>query len=270
MQLKLADTVWGPHVVPANDVNVGLALLMYGEFSVSQAACLFKLLKPGDVALDIGANIGALSLPMLHAVGPTGRVICFEPQPKLARVLSATLALNAEHPDQYEVRQCALGAAPGTLMVPPVDYDAEANNFGCVELAKDGPGTEVSVRMLDLSNVPPARVVKIDAEGMEREVLLGAEAYIRAHKPILMVENDREAKYLALIAQVEELGYDCYWFVTALFNPENSKGDARDIYGPDAGSIDMLCFPKGEHLPDFLAGLPQATEANAAGFTFSR
>jgi FkbM family methyltransferase len=270
MRYTVAETAWGPHVVPTNDVNVALALKAYGEFSIHQAALLFKMLKPGDVALDIGANIGAMALPMLHAVGPTGRVIAFEPQEPLARACHATLVLNASNPRSFEVRQCALGAEPGSLVVPPVDYDAPANNFGCVELEKDGPGTVVPVNKLDLLDLPRVNVIKIDAEGMEGDVIAGGERLIAHDRPFMLVENDRGAKYLALIAQIEALGYDCYWFVTRLFNPDNLNGFKTDIYPPNCGSIDMVCCPKGEPLPDFLAGLPAATEANAKAFSFAR
>lgn len=265
MKVALADTVWGPHLVPANDVNVGLALLLYGEFSVSQAVALCKMLRPGDTAIDVGANIGALSLPMLKAVGPTGRVICFEPQPPLAKLLRATLALNAANPASYHVYNCALGAEPGELTVPPVDYNAEANNFGCVSLAADGKGARVPVETLDavMAGMEPVRLIKIDVEGMETEVIAGARALLSRDRPILLVENDRGAKYLALIEQIEAIGYDCYWFLTPLFNPENAGGEKRDIYSLDCGNVDMICLPKGEPLPDCFPELPRATKEYA-------
>lgn len=270
MQYAVADTAWGPHVVPTNDLNVGHALMLYGEFSISQAATLYRLLRKGDTALDIGANIGALALPMLHAVGPTGRVICFEPQLPIARACQATLALNAESPDQFEVRQVAVGGAPGTLHVPPLDYDADINNFGCAAMVAAG-GTPVRVVMLDHLVLPRVRLVKIDAEGMESEVIAGAREFLARDRPVMMVENDHKAKYPALIAQIEAAGYDCYWFLTPLFNPKNLRGQEHDIYAPGAGSIDMLCFPKGEALPDFLPNLPRATEEFAEQFvTFTQ
>jgi FkbM family methyltransferase len=269
MKLAVAATVWGPHVVPFNDRNVAGALLLYGEYSLRQCAVLYKLLRPGDVALDIGANIGATALPMMRAVGPTGRVIAFEPQAPLARVCHATLALNADSPSQFEVRQAGVGRAPGTMHVPLVDYDAEANDFGCVELVADG-GTPVRILVLDHLFLPRVNLIKIDAEGMEADILAGAEQLIRRDKPVLMVENDRGAKWRGLVAQIEALGYTVYWLATLLFNPENSRGCTTDIYDPNGGSLDLLCFPTGTALPDFLTGLPLATEANATGFSFAK
>lgn len=263
MRLALADTVWGAHIVPFNDVNVGHALLRYGEYSLSQVVAACRMLRPGDTALDIGANIGAMALPMMLTVGPTGRVICFEPQLALSRLCAATLALNADHSGQFSVRTVGVGREPGEMYIPPVDYAAEANNFGCVSLAVAGK-LPVKVVKIDNLDLPRVRFMKIDVEGMESDVIAGAARLIAQDRPIIMVENDREDRYEALIAQVTALGYDCRWLVTPMFNPDNARGDKTNVYADDCGSIDMLCFPEGSPLPDDLPDLPRATKEFAA------
>lgn len=263
MKLALADTVWGAHIVPFNDLNVGHALLRYGEFSLSQALVAARLICLGDTVLDIGANIGAMALPMMRAAGPTGRVICFEPQYELARLCAATLALNAEDQRQFAVRNVGVGREPGEMHVPPVDYAAEVNNFGCVELAAAGK-LPVKIVALDHLDLPRVNFMKIDVEGMESDVIAGAARLIAQDRPVIMVENDREDRYEALIEQVTALGYDCYWLVTPLFNPDNARGDKANIYAEDCGSIDMLCFPEGSPLPDDFPDLPRATKEFAA------
>ena len=52
------------------------------------------LIEPGDVVVDVGADIGALTVPLARAVGPAGRVLAFEPQPTVFQNLCANLALN--------------------------------------------------------------------------------------------------------------------------------------------------------------------------------
>lgn len=263
MRLALADTVWGAHIVPFNDLNVGHALLRYGEYSLSQAVVACRMLRPGDTVLDIGANIGAMALPMMLTVGPTGRVICFEPQAELARLCAATLALNAEDLRQFAVRTAGVGREPGEMHVPPVDYAAEANNFGCVSLAAAGK-RPVKIVALDLLDLPRVNFMKIDVEGMESDVIAGAARLIAQDRPVIMVENDREDRYEALIEQVTALGYDCYWLVTPLFNPDNARGDKTNVYAEDCGSIDMLCLPAGTPLPAEVPDLPRATKEFAA------
>lgn len=266
MEHTVVDTVWGPHVVPVNDYNVAYALMRYGEFSIHQAVCLYRLIKPGDTVVDIGANIGAMALPMMLAAGTTGRVVCFEPQAEMARMLEATLAANAED-GRYTVHVCGLGREASTLYLSPINYDAPVTNFGCVHLVPEG---DIAVPVAALDDFPfeSLSVIKIDAEGMEPEIIAGAERTIRQHKPIMMVENDRQGEYMALIAQIEALGYECYWFVTPLFNPKNSKGDTKDIYLPHSASVDILCFPQGMPMPDYLTKLPRATAEWAKRLNF--
>ena len=64
-------------------------------------------------------------------------------------------------------------------------------------------------------------LIKIDVEGMEKEVLEGAQSIILQHRPYLFVENDRKEKSKELVAYIREMGYLPYWVTTALFNKDN-------------------------------------------------
>ena len=64
-----------------NDVYIGRALLEYGEYCEHEVQLLAPLLSEGMVAVDAGANIGAVTVPLARAVGPGGLVYAFEPQP---------------------------------------------------------------------------------------------------------------------------------------------------------------------------------------------
>src|SRR5262249_49184020 len=70
-----------------NDMYVGRSFDLYGEFSEEEALLFEQVSRPGDVVMDIGANIGAHTLVMAKRVGPTGKVLAFEPQ----RVVFQTL-----------------------------------------------------------------------------------------------------------------------------------------------------------------------------------
>jgi hypothetical protein len=77
---------------------IGKCFELYGEYSESEVSVFRAFLRPGDTALDIGANIGDLTLPMARIVGPTGRVIAFESHNDTYHVLCASMALNGiEH-----------------------------------------------------------------------------------------------------------------------------------------------------------------------------
>jgi hypothetical protein len=74
-------------------------------------------------------------------------------------------------------------------------------------------------------------------------VLRGAEATIRRARPVLYVEDDREAAHAALVTFLEQLGYDMYWHLPPLFSPNNYKGVSENVL-PSTHSLNLLCLPK--------------------------
>jgi hypothetical protein len=94
--------------VPAPLDARGERLMFYG-FAVLQPALAF--IPPGGVAIDVGANLGEWAVPLAHAVGGEGRVLCIEPNPAIAAALEATLRIN--NLAQAEVLPVALAAQDG-------------------------------------------------------------------------------------------------------------------------------------------------------------
>src|SRR5947207_4362897 len=74
--------------------HVSSSLYWFGDFDPWVDRTLRRLARPGEVALDIGANIGATSLVLARAVGPRGRVVAFEPHPANVVLLRANLSAN--------------------------------------------------------------------------------------------------------------------------------------------------------------------------------
>ena len=93
-KLNLCKYGWMLHAGPF----IGKCFELYGEYSELEVAILRAFLRPGDTALDIGANIGDLTLPMARIVGETGRVYAVESHVDNYNVLCANMALNGvEH-----------------------------------------------------------------------------------------------------------------------------------------------------------------------------
>src|SRR5258706_14000830 len=128
-----------------NDMFVGRSLDLYGEFSEQETVLFQQLLPPGAVAVEAGANLGALTVPIAKAVGPTGKVFAYEPQRVIAALLRRNVAQNALA--HVEVREAALGRTPGSLRVPELDYRA-VENFGGLSLTTDR-GHAVQVETID-------------------------------------------------------------------------------------------------------------------------
>lgn len=178
---------------------------------------LHRLVRPGTVAVDVGAHFGVYSVALARLVGKRGRVISIEPITEDAGMLRRamrTLRLPVT------VVECAVSAAAGeaTLRVPLLG-GAQKTALATLQLqaqADDLSGIEerrVRVRTLDeiLAGVTlPVGFIKIDVEGHELDVLAGAGETLRRHRPNLLVEINGDVSpepVRGVISRIERLGY---------------------------------------------------------------
>ena len=239
MQGKVKDCRHGRLMYLLNDAYIGRSLDVYGEYSEGEIALFRQLLRPGDVAVDVGANIGALTIGMARLVQPQGTVHAFEPQSAIFEILSNNIRLNGL--TNVATYRRAVGSERGTIRVPPLDY-ATANNFGGVALVSH-EGEPVEVVTIDDLGLTRLRLLKVDVEGMEAEVVTGARATIARLQPALYIENDRADRSQRLISLLFEIGYRLWWHITPLFNPQNFFRHPHDIFG-DVVSFNMIGFPR--------------------------
>ncbi|MEM6973369.1 MAG: FkbM family methyltransferase [Pseudomonadota bacterium] len=192
---RVPDAVWGKVagydcLVPLDDL-VGRAILLVGDLDRKVTWALDRLVRPGDTVLDVGANLGLVSLLMARRVGAEGQVFAFDPSPRILPYLRATLAANSGLPIVLEDH--ALGRTEDrlTLHVP-------AGNAGCASLVEGRAGdfsVEVAVRPLSAvfadRGITRVDFMKIDVEGFEAEVLQGLFDDASAPRPcvILFEEN---------------------------------------------------------------------------------
>jgi FkbM family methyltransferase len=222
------------------DAYIGRSFDLYGEFSEGETGVFAQILPKGGFALDVGANIGAHTIPMARMVGEAGRIVAIEPQRIIHQMLCANVALNALT-NVYAIWAGA-GQESGTMRVPPVNYSAE-NNFGSVSLTNGEQGEIVQILRLDSLQLPACHLIKIDVEGMETEVIAGARRLLERWRPILYVENDREDKSKQLVSEILSLKYRLYWHLTPYFREENFYRTTTNIFG-DEVSANMLCVPQ--------------------------
>jgi FkbM family methyltransferase len=222
------------------DKYVGRSLHLYGEYSELEGRLFSRLLSPGHVVIEVGANIGAHTVHLARLAGPKGMVLAYEPQRVIFQLLSINVALNKFR--NVRTRQAAIGRRAGWLKVPLLDYSDE-NNFGGVSLRNVAVGERVRVIPLDSLRLPSLRLVKIDVEGMEVEVLSGARRLIARHRPLLYVENDRPENSCRLVRLIEDLGYGMWWHLPPLFNPNNYAKNRTNVFGRIV-SMNLLCVPQ--------------------------
>jgi FkbM family methyltransferase len=238
---KLYDTRHGPLFGLKGDRYVTRSLDVYGEFSWLEWRLLEQLVQPGHTVVEVGANIGTHTIPLALKCAP-GPLYAFEPQQRVFQLLCANLVLNGVRNAVALPEAC--GSEPGTAIVPGVDYAGDGNFGGLPVVTADSgmSGAPVRVSRLDDLGLPACHLLKIDAEGSEPAILRGAADLITRCRPLIYVENDRAAQQQEVISLIDALGYRQYWHTPPLFNPDNTRGVAENVFGAVV-SLNMLCIP---------------------------
>ncbi|MBW4694264.1 MAG: FkbM family methyltransferase [Lyngbya sp. HA4199-MV5] len=239
----------GTFLYNRNDLYIGRSLELYGEWSEGEVSLFQPLIQPGDVVVEVGANIGTHTVFFAKAVGAKGRVLAIEPQRIVFQTLCANLALNSiTNVHTYAI---ALGEAPGFAQIPALDYH-QLNNYGGVSLSQNASGEQaagetVQIATLDSFALTQCRLLKIDVEGMELAVLKGATEMLQRCQPILYLENDRQDKSTALIQHLVALGYELYWHCPPIYNADNFLHNPQNVFG-NTISVNMLGLLPMHHL----------------------
>lgn len=150
-----------------------------------ETALLIATLCSGNASFfDIGSNWGYFSLLAASLPEFSGDIYAFEPNPSTFADLNSTLVqaqLNSR------VKSCNLGI--GRTECELTVTEADPFNTGLSRLAADGIGRKIPVKPLDNLNFARPGFIKIDAEGMEQEILAGATRTLAEDKPFVVLEN---------------------------------------------------------------------------------
>jgi FkbM family methyltransferase len=206
---QLLRAAWGSKLYCWPD-PLGRAVARTGVYDLTVAETLARLSDPGETAIDAGANVGFMSNLLAHAVGPTGRVLSFEPHPMIFETLARNVALwmTLEKIGVIEVRQAAVSASRGRLPLA-VDPDTFARNKGTASLehADATNSTEVATVRLDEELSTAVGVVKLDVEMHELAALQGAEALLSQGLIRDIVFEEHEPPPTAVTRLLESRGY---------------------------------------------------------------
>jgi FkbM family methyltransferase len=213
----ILKTIHGFQVLidPAIDNGVELALFTTGTYEEGTVNQLKKILQPGNTFLDIGANIGWMSLVGAKAVGENGKVFAIEANPHTLPILQHNLALNQAK--NIEV----LGIAVSDQQVDALLYENwNVNRGGASLLSQDSErGVAVIVETLDRLFAPetPLHAVKIDVEGLEPQVIAGGKEWFTKQQPIFVFEisnqrnTEKGASGLDVVQLIQTIGeYNFY------------------------------------------------------------
>lgn len=236
----ISDYKYGKIIYNANDYYMGTCISEYGEYCDEEIDLFSKIIKKGDTVLDVGANIGLMTVPFSKMVGQNGKVISFEPQSKIYYILCSNVVIN--NLNNVDLYNLAVGDSNQTLFLPNVDY-TKSNNFGGISLSSNGNLEVTQIKLDDLS-IEKINFIKVDVEGMELSVLMGSTNTLKKHRPILYIENDRKEKSESLLNFLFFNEYNCYWHISNLFNLNNHKKNSINVFDKNYICINVLAIPK--------------------------
>ena len=178
-----------PFTLNLNDAAITGSLLFSRTYEPCEEALMRRLVSPGDVALDVGANVGFFTALMGELVGPQGRVIAFEPQPNNARILAKNVA-DRGLASSVKVVDAAAGDAAGTATL----VLGSPANMGDFRVRRNGNKTaayecDVPVVRIDdaVGNVPHVDFIKMDVQGFELFALDGMRATLERNPGIVLL-----------------------------------------------------------------------------------
>jgi FkbM family methyltransferase len=241
-RLTWCSSPGGPILVPLDDA-VGRCIYFTGDYDRKITRLCQKLLRPGDIALDIGANLGVVALTMGRAVGTTGQVHAFEPNPALHPILTQSISRSERN---ITLHKFALGSSTGEMKL-----SVPKDNIGAASLMRSN-GTEVKceVRPLDDVVAGDIRLIKLDVEGFENEVLQGAKHILTSACPFIILETNehlsRPFKTYPAIATLLESGYNIFGIPKAMLSMKLFRADLDRTNPP---SHDVLAVHKSSEIP---------------------
>ncbi|MBT8220951.1 MAG: FkbM family methyltransferase [Bacteroidia bacterium] len=187
----VVKTIYGfkLRIDPIIDNGVERSIYYYGTYEKGTLDIIGKILQKGDVFVDVGANIGLMSIYASGIVGDQGRVISFEPNPETRRILENNIALNDIQ--NIKVEGYALSNENKQSRI----YERwDVNRGGASLIEPSSPKKSYDIHEIvfseyfDIHDI--IKLIKIDVEGFELNVLRGAREFIKASKypPALIVE----------------------------------------------------------------------------------
>ncbi len=180
----LISTTWGGRLlVPADDISLMPELVANGTYDAPFTAFVQRNIKPGDTVIDVGAHVGLFTLLLAYSVWDTGRVIAYEPCPRMLELLRDNVGMGWLG-DRVEIVPKAAAATSGSLsFLAPTRYTMTGSLRPVEHLltTQDRVDTvdriEVEAEPIDVhaGRFEQIDLIKIDVEGAENQVFTGME-----------------------------------------------------------------------------------------------
>jgi len=145
----------------------------------------------GKNVIDVGANNGQITVEFAHLVGDTGKVYSFEPQRIIFQQLCGNVFINGL--DNVHAYNMAIGDEDGLTQIEKPDYFQKGPvNFGNIHVGVNENYETVKLHKLDTLQIENVSLIKIDVQGFEKKVLIGAKETIKKNRPIIYIEIEQD------------------------------------------------------------------------------
>jgi FkbM family methyltransferase len=234
------------------DEGIDLSIYLFGRFERSTASAIERCLRPGAIALDLGANVGAHALFMGDAVGSSGKVYAVEPTEYAFKRLVRNVSLNPSLGDVIRPIQAYVGdgrpppsevyASWKLVSEPaqhPIHQGTAKSTAGARSTTLDELVKELGITRLDL--------IKIDVDGGEPAILAGGAETLSRLRPQILIElaphvlEEHGASLDQLVGSLARAGYRLLDEAGRRGLPVDARELARKI--PEGGSINALAVP---------------------------
>lgn len=211
-----------------NDKGISLALARDGSREEGFMHLINDTVKPGQIAFELGGNIGYVTLLLAKLVGPTGKVIVAEPDPTNIEVLKKNIEMNGYK--NVEIHQVAISNKSGEMTF----YRSKASNLGGMTPAACR-SEAITVRAESVDSLCPLDICpnfyKMDIEGHEVEALAGMlETLKRSPLPVqILMEThpfayDENHSLEKIFRHLLDIGFHCKYILSAaLVRPQLFK-----------------------------------------------
>ena len=238
------------------DISEGIDLAIYlmGGFEVRTLRLYADLVREGDVVLDVGANIGAHTLPLARYVGATGKVFAFEPTKYAFEKLNANICKNPELKTSVVARQVMLVSStseslPSTVYSSwPLDEVADLHNEHLGQLmATDGAVTTTLDQAVIDAGIDRVDFIKLDVDGNECKVIQGGLKTLERFRPLIHMElapyvyADNPEEFDEMMDLLWRTGY-VFKSINGRLLPQNPEKIRALI--PEKGGINIIAKPE--------------------------
>jgi FkbM family methyltransferase len=231
--------------------GIDFAIFIFGCFEKETTNALSRMIKKGDVVIDIGANIGAHTLHMAKSVGDKGKVFAIEPTNYAFNKLKNNIMLNPLISNRIIPRQLLLVSEHNKndkvsgiySSWPLVDTDNRHRVHCGVEMSISNAKKNTLDNVIVENRISKIDFIKLDVDGNELDILIGGQNSITKFRPIFVMElgpdqYEKNSNFDKVVELMVSMGYEFYSLNESVKYPNDSILLRKII--PEMGSINVI------------------------------